>query len=480
MDALKALASKLKKEAQDVAGPNKYVKRSALEEARLQKVRDEEAKEREEKERKRKLQRSEDDAQAAKVAKNDESPPDSPTVLTREEVIRRLRALGQPVTLFAESDFDRLKRMRKAEQEMTVNMDEDVTGVAGKGNTLIELQRMQQERARLKALGGKAGGKAGEGGAGGKGGDGSSGAGGGDKADKDKADGGEGEGEEAEDATLAAFKRAAALLAEKRKEEAMAVEDRICKYVQQWMKEWEEDLDRRPDAMKDSISGINSTYAFEQTKRNLVPLYDRLKHRQISDELLTGLWMMVQAMRSRNYLHANDIYLKLAIGNAPWPIGVTSVGIHERSAREKISHVMNSTSHAHIMNDEATRKYFQGMKRLVTIVQRLYPTDPSRSVDYDPVPDMGKGMLGAGCPKLAYVEAERKGELPLALPEAPHFQDKDGSVRVPEKWSYILNRFRESSPSLRIGQEDEEGGREGAPAPGAGGGGKGGGGGKKH
>lgn len=106
-------------------------------------------------------------------------------------------------------------------------------------------------------------------------------------------------------------------------------------------------------------AGINSTYAFEQTKRNLVPLYDRLKHRQISDELLTGLWMMVQAMRSRNYLHANDIYLKLAIGNAPWPIGVTSVGIHERSAREKISHVMNSTSHAHIMNDEATRKYFQ-------------------------------------------------------------------------------------------------------------------------
>ncbi len=49
MDALKALASKLKKEAQDVAGPNKYVKRSALEEARLQKIRDEEAKEREEK-----------------------------------------------------------------------------------------------------------------------------------------------------------------------------------------------------------------------------------------------------------------------------------------------------------------------------------------------------------------------------------------------------------------------------------------------
>eukprot|EP00983_Pelagomonas_calceolata_P014596 463696-Pelagomonas_calceolata.AAC.7 len=58
-------------------------------------------------------------------------------------------------------------------------------------------------------------------------------------------------------------------------------------------------------------------------------------------------------------MYANDIYLRLAIGNAPWPIGVTSVGIHERSAREKISHVMNQHGQAHIMNDEATRKFLQ-------------------------------------------------------------------------------------------------------------------------
>lgn len=66
-----------------------------------------------------------------------------------------------------------------------------------------------------------------------------------------------------------------------------------------------------------------------------------------------------QAMQNRNYMYANDIYLRLAIGNAPWPIGVTSVGIHERSAREKISHVMNQHGQAHIMNDEATRKFLQ-------------------------------------------------------------------------------------------------------------------------
>ena len=37
-------------------------------------------------------------------------------------------------------------------------------------------------------------------------------------------------------------------------------------------------------------------------------------------------------MRERNYLEANDIYLRLAIGNSPWPIGVTSVSRMKRWA----------------------------------------------------------------------------------------------------------------------------------------------------
>lgn len=72
-------------------------------------------------------------------------------------------------------------------------------------------------------------------------------------------------------------------------------------------------------------------------------------------------------------------YIKLAIGNAPWPIGVTMVGIHERSAREKIY----TNSVAHIMNDETTRKYLQSVKRLMTLCQRRYPADPSKSVEFN-------------------------------------------------------------------------------------------------
>ena len=45
----------------------------------------------------------------------------------------------------------------------------------------------------------------------------------------------------------------------------------------------------------------------------------------------------------------------MAIGNAPWPIGVTMVGIHARTGREKIS----ARNVAHVLNDETQRKYIQ-------------------------------------------------------------------------------------------------------------------------
>jgi pre-mRNA-splicing factor 18 len=63
-------------------------------------------------------------------------------------------------------------------------------------------------------------------------------------------------------------------------------------------------------------------------------------------------------MQTRSYQRANDAYLTLSIGNAAWPIGVTSVGIHERSAREKITDNI-----AHVLNDEVSRKYIQAVKR---------------------------------------------------------------------------------------------------------------------
>lgn len=73
---------------------------------------------------------------------------------------------------------------------------------------------------------------------------------------------------------------------------------------------------------------------------------------QLSSFIITHLLLCLTLQR---YLQANDAYLQMAIGNAPWPIGVTMVGIHARTGREKIfsKHV------AHVLNDETQRKYIQ-------------------------------------------------------------------------------------------------------------------------
>lgn len=93
-------------------------------------------------------------------------------------------------------------------------------------------------------------------------------------------------------------------------------------------------------------------------------------------DVLARMAEIVHHMQKRQYQRANDSYLRLSIGNAPWPIGVTMVGyvispssakhiltdaysIHERSAREKIS----SDQVAHVLNDEVSRKYIQSLKR---------------------------------------------------------------------------------------------------------------------
>lgn len=57
---------------------------------------------------------------------------------------------------------------------------------------------------------------------------------------------------------------------------------------------------------------------------------------QVPADVVAAVSEISDLLDNREYLRANDVYLRLAIGNAPWPMGVTAVGIHERSGREKL------------------------------------------------------------------------------------------------------------------------------------------------
>ena len=75
--------------------------------------------------------------------------------------------------------------------------------------------------------------------------------------------------------------------------------------------------------------------------------------RQVPADILLATRRIVCFCEQREYVKANDLYVQMAIGNAPWPIGVTMVGIHERGGRDRIK----SNKVAHVMNDEMMRKY---------------------------------------------------------------------------------------------------------------------------
>ncbi|KAH8739992.1 hypothetical protein FG386_001105 [Cryptosporidium ryanae] len=147
-------------------------------------------------------------------------------------------------------------------------------------------------------------------------------------------------------------------------------EDGECneKFVLRWIEnqicEWERILKHRSKKDAETEKGKYDSAQYYQTKRDIQPLISSLRNMdgKVDGEVLEKLYEIVILCCDREYIKAQDKYIELAIGNAPWPMGVTMVGIHERAGRTKIfsSHI------AHVLNDETTRKYIQMFKRLMT------------------------------------------------------------------------------------------------------------------
>ena len=145
-------------------------------------------------------------------------------------------------------------------------------------------------------------------------------------------------------------------------------EDYVKACVKHYLSLWRQEVAQLPDdkPSRALLERCNLTGEW------LKPLEKLLEKRQLKKEVLDAVRNIFDAVHERDYVKANRAYLEqLAIGNSPWPMGATMVGIHARAAREKIS----EDKIAHVMNDEQTRKYVQAIKRLVTVAERHYPAD---------------------------------------------------------------------------------------------------------
>merc|ERR1719234_228778 len=126
---------------------------------------------------------------------------------------------------------------------------------------------------------------------------------------------------------------------------------------------WGSQLDK--NSLKEKSTLIQST-------THLSPLIKAMKMRQVQIDIADSFTKIVKCLINRSYLEANSRYLDIAIGNAPWPIGVTMSCIHNRPVKDKIA----TKNVAHVLNDETQRKYLQAMKRIMKSCQIMFPTDP--------------------------------------------------------------------------------------------------------
>ncbi|AQK44930.1 pre-mRNA-splicing factor 18 [Zea mays] len=349
MDLLKRELEKKRKAATADFGGKSFVRRSELEQKQLQKRRDEH------RQLLAKAGTSAPSANSAAAATGSEERRIDELDLPRHEVVRRLRVLREPVTLFGEDDDARLARFKLV---LKSGIIDDIDMIEGQTNDflrdMIEMRKRQKAgrdtyaKGKSKRVddGGAAGGSADDGDAKGSGDD--------ANADKDS-------------------KRM------RTKFEELCNEDKILVFFKKLLNEWNQELDEMTELEKRTAKGKSMVATFKQCARYLSPLFEFCRKKVLPHDIRRALLVIVECCMKRDYLAAMDQYIKLAIGNAPWPIGVTMVGIHERSAREKIY----TNSVAHIMNDETTRKYLQSIKRLMTLSQRRYPALPSKSVEFN-------------------------------------------------------------------------------------------------
>ncbi|KAG4413208.1 hypothetical protein IFR04_013673 [Cadophora malorum] len=217
-----------------------------------------------------------------------------------EELVEKLREMGQPITLFGESHKQRLRRFRKLGIVMT-------TGPIPTSLELVEEKDMKVDTVPRGEV------------------------------------------------------------------ERKFLFRQLASYFTMILKEWEAALEQEK---RDTFASKAAYNAMAQSKENMTPLFRKFEKGDVDEGVLEPIVEIVKAAQERRYVDANDGYLRLSIGKAAWPIGVTMVGIHERSAREKL----HESDKGHVMGDEVTRKFLQSIKRCLSFAQVRWPPEDIRQL----------------------------------------------------------------------------------------------------
>ncbi|KAJ1943136.1 hypothetical protein GGF37_002784 [Kickxella alabastrina] len=270
-------------------------------------------------------------AHPSSISKDDSSAADS-SMIRAEEVIKRLRARSEPIRLFGESDGARRRRLRQL--ELSEEKSDGQRNEFRRALAQVEAGAMLDDlRAHTKMH------------------------------------------PEPSDRQLKyeqlMLHDVSDISPELLRSDADRLHSLLYMYFKRLVYEWDAYLADRPEDERRSAEGKMAAATQRQAAEYLKPLFRDLRVRRVPLDVLARIAEIARCMLDREYMRANDAYLQLSIGNAPWPLGVTQVGIHARAARENI----NANKVAHVLNDETQRKWIQSVKRLMRFAQTKYPPE---------------------------------------------------------------------------------------------------------
>lgn len=173
-------------------------------------------------------------------------------VLPKQEVIRRLRFLKQPITLFGEDDDARLDRLKYVLKAGIFEVDNDMT--EGQTNDFLRDIAELRKRQKTGILS--------------------------ERKRKDREEGGgedgevgEGEGELSADGGSSGVDVDKDLKRMKANFEELCDEDKILVFFKRLLNEWKQELDEMPEAEKRTAKGKSMVATFKQCARYLNPLF---------------------------------------------------------------------------------------------------------------------------------------------------------------------------------------------------------------
>lgn len=150
--------------------------------------------------------------------------------------------------------------------------------------------------------------------------------------------------------------------------------DEIMLWIYKILRDWNRALEQKYNTEELREKNKDSWFRYDESYADMKSFRQVLKIRGGDKDMIRSVYHIMNCCLVREYIEANDKYMDLSIGKAPWPLGIAMLSITVKRNAPKVSHVLN---------DELSRKWMQSIKRFITISSEMYPSiDDYKKVGY--------------------------------------------------------------------------------------------------